>query len=100
MGQTTGASHLGHFELDRCFQSSIISPHEIPDVCLTIQCRVVKLAYAMTWPHAIDVDTSLLAETVAGVPIRFGFCPLTEVDNLVSQIPTFLGPIQSDHGSP
>jgi hypothetical protein len=34
---------------------------QIPDVCLTIQCRVVKLADAMAWPHASQSTSALVA---------------------------------------
>jgi hypothetical protein len=48
--------------LDRCFQIFTISPvPQIPDVCLTIQCRVVKLADAMAWPHASQSTSTLVA---------------------------------------
>jgi hypothetical protein len=86
VASSTGASHLGYFELDRCFQSFIIFPvPQIPEECLTIQWRVVK---ATCLP--VDVGTSRLAETVAGVPMLFGVCPLNEAGNLVSQVPTLL----------
>jgi hypothetical protein len=69
---STGSSHLGHFELDRCFQSFIIFPvPQIPDVCLTIQCRVVKLADVMTWPHATQSTSALVAWPIRSLESQY-----------------------------
>jgi hypothetical protein len=51
------------------------------------------LSWPMPWPGHMPPNrrrTSRSAETVAGVPILFGFIPLNEVGNLVPQVPTQL----------